>query len=52
MSNHKPDAFEGKVNDIYLKDLVPHANIRNEAKNPIYKIAITGGPSAGKSTCL
>ena len=52
MANNKPNSFENKINDIYLKDLVPHSNIRNEAKNPIYKIAITGGPSAGKSTCL
>ena len=41
-----------KVNQVYLKDQVRHYNIRNKAQNPIYKIAVTGGPCAGKSTSM
>ena len=41
-----------QVNRVYLKEQVSHFNIRNEAKHPIYKVAITGGPCAGKSTSM
>lgn len=40
------------MNEIYLKDNVDHLTIRQNAANPIYKIAITGGPCAGKSTSM
>ena len=40
------------MNQVYLKDLVDHHEIRNVAEHPIYKIAITGGPCAGKSTSM
>lgn len=50
--NDKKNPFEEQMNQVYLKDHVQHFNIRNEAKHPIYKIAITGGPCAGKSTSL
>lgn len=39
-------------NQVYLKDNVEQQSIRNNADHPIYKIAITGGPCAGKSTSL
>ena len=35
-----------------MKEHVEHHSIRNNATYPIYKIAITGGPCAGKSTSL
>jgi thymidylate kinase len=35
-----------------LKDSIEHYSIRNTSEHPIYKIAITGGPCAGKSTSL
>lgn len=44
--------FNELMNQVYLKDHVRHENIRNNSKNPIYKIAVTGGPCAGKSTSM
>lgn len=40
------------MNHVYLKDLVDHHEIRNVAENPIYKVVITGGPCAGKTTSM
>lgn len=37
---------------MYLKEHVEHLSLRNNTEHPIYKIAITGGPCAGKSTSL
>ena len=51
LSKKKSD-FEDQMNQVYLKDLVDHHEIRNVAEHPIYKIAITGGPCAGKSTSM
>ena len=44
--------FENALNQVYLKEHVEHLSLRNHAEHPIYKIAITGGPCAGKSTSL
>lgn len=44
--------FVNQLNQVYLKEHVEHTSIRNNAEFPIYKIAITGGPCAGKSTSL
>jgi putative protein kinase ArgK-like GTPase of G3E family len=44
--------FENSLNHVYLKDHVEHTSLRNNTEHPIYKIAITGGPCAGKSTSL
>ena len=44
--------FENALNQVYLKDHVEQTSIRNNTEHPIYKIAITGGPCAGKSTSL
>lgn len=44
--------FVNQLNQVYLKDHVEQNSIRNTAEFPIYKIAITGGPCAGKSTSL
>ena len=41
-----------EANQVYLKDQVRHYNIRNKSEHPIYKIAVTGGPCAGKSTSM
>lgn len=43
---------ESERNQIYLKENVSMENPRQLAGNPIYKIVITGGPCAGKSTSL
>lgn len=51
LENKKSD-FQEQMNQVYLKDLVDHHEIRNVAEYPIYKIAITGGPCAGKSTSM
>lgn len=51
MANQSND-FQNQMNQVYLKELVDHHEIRNVAEHPIYKIAITGGPCAGKSTSL
>ena len=44
--------FENALNQVYLKEHVEHTSLRNQNEHPIYKIAITGGPCAGKSTSL
>jgi thymidylate kinase len=44
--------FINQLNQVYLKDHVEHTSIRNNAEFPIYKVAITGGPCAGKTTSL
>lgn len=44
--------FENALNQVYLKEHVEHSSLRNQNEHPIYKIAITGGPCAGKSTSL
>ena len=51
MDNKSP-SFQEQINQVYLKDHVRHYSIRNNAEYPIYKIAITGGPCAGKSTSM
>lgn len=51
MSN-KSISFQEQMNQVYLKDHVRHYSIRNTAEYPIYKVAITGGPCAGKSTSM
>jgi thymidylate kinase len=50
-SNQQLD-FVNQLNQVYLKEQVDHHSIRNNAEFPIYKVAITGGPCAGKSTSL
>jgi hypothetical protein len=40
------------MNQVYLKENVDHHSIRNMAEFPIYKVVITGGPCAGKTTSL
>lgn len=40
------------LNQVYLKDQVEHFSIRNNADLPIYKVVITGGPCAGKTSSL
>jgi len=40
------------LNQVYLKEHVETSSVRNTSEHPIYKIAITGGPCAGKSTSL
>ena len=49
---NKSGSFQEQMNQVYLKDHVRHYSIRNTAEYPIYKIAITGGPCAGKSTSM
>lgn len=49
---NKSNDFQSQMNQVYLHELVDHHNIRNNAQHPIYKIAITGGPCAGKSTSM
>ena len=49
----KPDnSTKERISEVYLKDQIRHYNIRNKSEYPIYKIAITGGPCAGKSTSM
>lgn len=43
---------EIKLNEVYLKDNVDHLTIRENSAHPIYKIAITGGPCAGKTSTI
>lgn len=43
---------ESSLNQVYLKEKQSSENVRSLAGNPIYKIVITGGPCAGKSTSL
>jgi thymidylate kinase len=40
------------MNQVYLKDKFNSHEIRNNTEFPIYKIVITGGPCAGKTTSL
>ena len=40
------------MNEVYLKDNVDHLSIRETCAHPIYKIAITGGPCAGKTSAI
>lgn len=47
-----PKEVNEAMNQVYLKEMVEQPSIRNTADFPIYKIAITGGPCAGKSTSL
>lgn len=47
----EPD-FSTLLNQVYLKENVEHHSIRNNSDHPIYKIVITGGPCAGKTTSL
>lgn len=47
-----PQINQGDGNQVYLKELVDHHEIRNVAENPIYKIVVTGGPCAGKTTSI
>lgn len=49
---NKSTSFQEQMNQVYLKDHVRHYSIRNTAEYPIYKVAITGGPCAGKSTSM
>jgi putative protein kinase ArgK-like GTPase of G3E family len=49
---NKSETFQDQINKVYLKDHVSHYSIRNTSEYPIYKIAITGGPCAGKSTSM
>jgi predicted ATPase len=44
--------FENALNQVYLKEHIEQNSVRNSAEHPIYKVAITGGPCAGKSTSL
>ena len=40
------------MNQVYLKEKFTTHEIRNSTEFPIYKIVITGGPCAGKTTSL
>jgi len=40
------------MNQVYLKEQFNTHEIRNSTEFPIYKIVITGGPCAGKTTSL
>ena len=51
-SSNQLGDFQKQMNDVYLKDIVDHHELRNTGSSPIYKIAITGGPCAGKSASL
>lgn len=44
--------FLSQMNQVYLKDQFNTHEIRNTTEFPIYKIVITGGPCAGKTTSL
>ena len=44
--------FITQMNQVYLKDQFKSHEIRNNTEFPIYKIVITGGPCAGKTTSL
>ena len=44
--------FISQMNQVYLKEQVGSHEIRNNTEFPIYKIVITGGPCAGKTTSL
>ncbi len=53
--NTNPQAidFFSQMNKVYLKEQLNNTHeIRNSTEFPIYKICITGGPCAGKTTSL
>lgn len=53
-SQQQPQAidFISQMNQVYLKEPFNTHEIRNNTEFPIYKIVITGGPCAGKTTSL
>ncbi len=40
------------MNEVYLKENVDHLSIRENSGHPIYKICMTGGPCAGKTSAI
>lgn len=53
-SQQSPQAidFISQMNQVYLKEKFNTHEIRHSTEFPIYKIVITGGPCAGKTTSL
>jgi len=49
-----PQAYDfiSQMNQVYLKEKFNTHEIRHNTEFPIYKIVITGGPCAGKTTSL
>lgn len=44
--------FLSQMNQVYLKEKFNTHEIRNNTEFPIYKIVVSGGPCAGKTTSL
>jgi len=51
-SSNQAIDFISQMNQVYLKEQFNSHEIRNSTEFPIYKIVITGGPCAGKTTSL
>ena len=52
MLNKFSKDVEIKLNEVYLKDNIDHLSIRENCAHPIYKLAVTGGPCAGKTSAI